>query len=715
VALLGGGADVDKAAQDGCTPLHLASQNGHAETAKVLMEAGADVGNAEVTPQCCKAEEGGWTPLMFAANNGHTATTVALLTGGAEVDKANRVGGTPLMSAALNGNTETAVALLRGGADIDKVAQDGCTPLHLASQNGHAVTAKVLMKAGADVNSTRKFRGWTSQDGGTPLHLASQNGHTKTAVVLLEGGADIDRAMRNTCTPLYLAVQKGHTETAVALVKGGADTNKATQQFRGHVYTPLLFAASNGDTPTVVALLAGGADVKKATQHGCTPLHLASQNGHTPTAVALMMGGADVNQPTHGGWTRTGIYNASTPLYDAANSGHAQTVVALLKGGADVDKAPGGATPLLAAVSHGHTAAAVALLEGGAGANKAQQSGCTPLFVAVENGHAKAVVALLEGGADVEKATLGGRTPLFVAVEKMRPNATATIAALLAGGASIGAAGLKAQALMGSQEMSQAIFGSTVWAALARLEPQSRQAPGAAGGKAAEGPELFSWDESANPAEPCAKITISTFDASLRLAFTADLRATVQQLTAAVAERAESMGVVTGKHQEGPGGEWERRESRSQPGSFYLANMQTGETKWDEPQPEAPTQPFLLFVAGSEDKLQDGATVGSLADGAGGAVALFLLPTPGALHLTCIVPSHSCSHPHPSPPDCIVCSKRPCCAVILGCRHVCSCMGCARALEAHGARCPICRAQVHAVCPLPMAPGLEVLWGASSG
>jgi hypothetical protein len=75
-----------------------------------------------------------------------------------------------------------------------------------------------------------------------------------------------------------------------------------------------------------------------------------------------------------------------------------------------------------------------------------------------------------------------------------------------------------------------------------------------------------------------ANITISTMDASTQLAFTADLRATVQQIRNAVVVR-------------------------------------TGLLRFD------------LFAQGAEDKLQAGATVGSLVDAPGGSVALFLLQT----------------------------------------------------------------------------------------
>jgi hypothetical protein len=41
----------------------------------------------------------------------------------------------------------------------------------------------------------------------------------------------------------------------------------------------------------------------------------------------------------------------------------------------------------------------------------------------------------------------------------------------------------------------------------------------------------------------------------------------------------------------GGGRDWERKESRSQPGKFYYLNSRTGERRWDEPVPPLPLAP----------------------------------------------------------------------------------------------------------------------------
>ena len=68
--LLAAGADVDRANNNGTTPLHCASRNGHDAVVAALLTAGADA-NAEITD--------GRTPLHWASLKGHGAVVARLL------------------------------------------------------------------------------------------------------------------------------------------------------------------------------------------------------------------------------------------------------------------------------------------------------------------------------------------------------------------------------------------------------------------------------------------------------------------------------------------------------------------------------------------------------------------------------------------------------------------------------------------------------------
>ena len=57
------GANINKAANNGVTPLYVVSEQGHVEVVRVLIERGADIN---------KAQNEGWTPLQIAISRNHT-------------------------------------------------------------------------------------------------------------------------------------------------------------------------------------------------------------------------------------------------------------------------------------------------------------------------------------------------------------------------------------------------------------------------------------------------------------------------------------------------------------------------------------------------------------------------------------------------------------------------------------------------------------------
>ena len=71
----------------GWTPLHFASQQGHSEVCKVLLE-----NQAEKNPKNNK----GWTPLHCAAQKGKLNVCKTLIEAGVEVNSINNKGETPL-------------------------------------------------------------------------------------------------------------------------------------------------------------------------------------------------------------------------------------------------------------------------------------------------------------------------------------------------------------------------------------------------------------------------------------------------------------------------------------------------------------------------------------------------------------------------------------------------------------------------------------------
>jgi ankyrin repeat protein len=139
--LIEAGADVNHATVNGrLTPLLMAARSGHAELIELLLEHGAWPGGDA---------EGAALLLRYAAGSGHTHVVRRLLEAGLDVNAATSKGATALMAAARCGCLETLDALLEAGADVDARTDRGWTPLRAAVAHGRGEAAGRLREAGA--------------------------------------------------------------------------------------------------------------------------------------------------------------------------------------------------------------------------------------------------------------------------------------------------------------------------------------------------------------------------------------------------------------------------------------------------------------------------------------------------------------------------------------------------------------------------------------
>ena len=143
--LLASGADVNAAAGDGMTALHLAAEHGHDEVVGTLLDAGADV--SAVT------RIGSYTPLHLAGRRGDGTAVQALLRAGADpnaLTTSSRATPLHLAAGAVDG-TRAVEALLRAGADPNVLeGSAGQTPLMFAAAANEGASVQALIDAGAN-------------------------------------------------------------------------------------------------------------------------------------------------------------------------------------------------------------------------------------------------------------------------------------------------------------------------------------------------------------------------------------------------------------------------------------------------------------------------------------------------------------------------------------------------------------------------------------
>jgi ankyrin repeat protein len=264
----------------GLTALTFAAREGDLESAKLLLDAGADIN---------QPTEYGWTPLLTATNNRHYVLGKYLIGRGADVNKANKGSWTPLYLATDNRNIEGGdypvpkpdmdhleyiKSLLEHGADPNAPAKDntltrtiftmqwfyeeGCTPFVRAAQSSDTELMQLLLDWGADPFIPTAFGdtaltaaggvGWV--EGVTYERSPRENLEAVKMLVYL--GIDVNGANHDGRTALMGAALKGRNDVVQFLVDHGAnleqrdggsrDTNTASSKLAGHTWQALDYA-----------------------------------------------------------------------------------------------------------------------------------------------------------------------------------------------------------------------------------------------------------------------------------------------------------------------------------------------------------------------------------------------------------------------------------------------------------------------------------------
>lgn len=131
------GQDVNQRSPDGFTPLGLAVFFRHTEVARVLIDAGADLGLRSSNALRV-------APIHSAVARGDPAMLQTLLLRGADPDQPQQRLLRPLHEAAASGSLPMVAMLLMFGADPAARAEDGRSPADFAAASGHAELSRRL-------------------------------------------------------------------------------------------------------------------------------------------------------------------------------------------------------------------------------------------------------------------------------------------------------------------------------------------------------------------------------------------------------------------------------------------------------------------------------------------------------------------------------------------------------------------------------------------
>ena len=190
--LLEHGADAKATNNWGATTLMAATAGGDVESARLLIEHGANVNAMPIANPPSFVFNGGRSPLGWAAYRGDLPMIKALLTAGADIN-GECLFGTPLEQSAWNNCFDTCKYLLDHGANPNYVSHfDTYTALHWASstEKTDSSIVKLLIAHGANPNlgGGESVDAFLSVDQ-TPLMLARRRGETSIVKALLAAGA----------------------------------------------------------------------------------------------------------------------------------------------------------------------------------------------------------------------------------------------------------------------------------------------------------------------------------------------------------------------------------------------------------------------------------------------------------------------------------------------------------------------------------------------
>ena len=294
--------------------------------------------------------QGGLTPLLFSARQGDAETATLLLDAGAGLDTVSGGDNTsPLLMAVINGHFDLAAALLERGANPSLASDNGVTPLYAALNVQWAPRAlypqpraylqqkltylafmKRLLDKGVDPNARLQKKVWYSEYnfpllgvdeiGATPFWRAAYAADVDAMKLLVAYGADPniptikpagrprtgDAAGRETIEDVSGLPPVPVAGPGIPALQAAAGSGYG-EGFAGNSHR----TAPGGFLPAVKYLVEVlGADVNGRDHEGNTALHHAAARGDVPMIEYLVSKGADVKALNRAGETTADMANS---------------------------------------------------------------------------------------------------------------------------------------------------------------------------------------------------------------------------------------------------------------------------------------------------------------------------------------------------------------------------------------------------------------------
>jgi ankyrin repeat protein len=324
-ALLARGANVNASERDRHqTALMWAVARRHATVVKLLLQHRADVhARTRTRPlmvmldqgprrtvktsmqDAHQVEAGGSSALLFAAQVGDAESAKLLLSAGANVNDTAADGRSALVLATFAGHPDVANVLIEAGADVNDTGA-GYSALHAAALRGDLATTRALLAKGARVDAeltrgspVRRFGSqWalpSTMKGATPLAVAATYLEVDIIRTLLAAGANHTIALSTGTTPLLAAA-------GIAVEKEARPSDLVRWNIVDND-TPQVPRAEAEVLRATQLLLDAGADVNQSNETGDTALHAAASAGMTSVIHLLAERGAKLDAENKSGQT----------------------------------------------------------------------------------------------------------------------------------------------------------------------------------------------------------------------------------------------------------------------------------------------------------------------------------------------------------------------------------------------------------------------------